>query len=57
MSAKLERPRRKLPTGMQTFRETRDDDCYYVDKTAFIGRFVCVSTKRLLPKRRGRDRK
>jgi len=25
--------RRKLPTGIQTFREIREDDCYYVDKT------------------------
>ena len=40
MSAKLERPRRKLPTGIQTFREIREDDCYYVDKTAFIRRLV-----------------
>ena len=28
--------RRKLPTGIQTFRKLREDDCYYVDKTAFI---------------------
>ena len=40
MSAKRERPRRKLPTGIQTFREIREDDCYYVDKTAFIRRLV-----------------
>ena len=40
MSAKRERPRRKLPTGIQTFREIRGDDCYYVDKTAFIRRLV-----------------
>jgi hypothetical protein len=25
--------RRKLPIGIQTFREIREDDCYYVDKT------------------------
>jgi hypothetical protein len=25
--------RRKLPIGVQTFREIREDDCYYVDKT------------------------
>ena len=24
--------RRKLPTGIQTFRKLREDDCYYVDK-------------------------
>ena len=28
--------RRKLPTGIQTFREIRGDDRYYVDKTAWI---------------------
>ena len=27
---------RKLPIGIQTFREIREDGCYYVDKTAFI---------------------
>ena len=32
--------RRKLPTGVQTFREVREDDCYYVDKTAHIRRLV-----------------
>ena len=26
-------PRRKLPIGIQTFREIREDDAYYVDKT------------------------
>jgi len=26
-------PKRKLPIGIQTFREIREDDCYYVDKT------------------------
>jgi hypothetical protein len=28
-------PRKKLPIGIQTFREIREEDCYYVDKTAF----------------------
>ena len=32
--------RRRLPIGMQTFRELRERDCYYVDKTAFIGRLL-----------------
>ena len=32
--------RRKLPTGIQTFREIREDNCYYVDKTAFILRLT-----------------
>ena len=31
---------RKLPIGIQTFREIREDNCYYVDKTAFIRRLV-----------------
>ena len=30
--------RRKLPIGMQTFRNVREEDCYYVDKTAYIRR-------------------
>ncbi len=33
-------PRRKLPIGIQTFREIREDGCYYVDKTAYIRRLV-----------------
>ncbi len=40
MSATREQPRRKLPTGIQNFREIREDDCYYVDKTGFIRRLV-----------------
>ena len=32
--------RRKLPIGIQTFREIREDGCYYVDKTALIGQLV-----------------
>ena len=28
--------RRKLPIGIQTFREIRDDGCYYVDKTSHL---------------------
>ena len=28
--------RRKLPIGIQTFREIREEGCYYVDKTAYI---------------------
>ena len=30
--------RRKLPIGIQTFREIREGDCYYVDKTAYVRR-------------------
>ena len=32
--------RRRLPIGIQTFREVREDDCYYVDKTAFVRRLL-----------------
>ena len=32
--------RRRLPIGIQTFREIREQDCYYVDKTAYIRRLL-----------------
>ena len=32
--------KRRLPIGMQTFRELREQDCYYVDKTAYIERML-----------------
>ena len=32
--------RRRLPTGVQTFRELRERDCYYVDKTAYVERLL-----------------
>ena len=32
--------RRKLPIGIQTFRRIREEDCYYVDKTAYIRRLL-----------------
>ena len=32
--------KRKLPIGIQTFREIREEDCYYVDKTAYIHRLL-----------------
>ncbi len=32
--------RRRLPIGIQTFREVREDDCYYVDKTPYIERLL-----------------
>ena len=32
--------RRKLPIGIQTFREIREEGHYYVDKTPFIRRLV-----------------
>ena len=32
--------RRRLPIGLQTFRELREEECYYVDKTDFIARLL-----------------
>ena len=32
--------KRKLPIGIQTFREVREDNCYYVDKTAYLHRLL-----------------
>ena len=32
--------KRKLPIGIQTFREIREDNCYYVDKTRYIRQLV-----------------
>ena len=32
--------KRKLPIGIQTFREIREENCYYVDKTALIQRLI-----------------
>ena len=32
--------RRRLPIGIQNFREVREDNCYYVDKTAYIRRLL-----------------
>ena len=32
--------RRRLPIGLQTFREVRERGCYYVDKTAYIERLL-----------------
>ncbi len=32
--------KRRLPIGLQTFREIRAEDCYYVDKTPHIGRLL-----------------
>ena len=32
----MEAERRKLPIGIQTFREIREEGCYYADKTDHI---------------------
>ena len=45
-------PRRKLPIGIQTFREIREDNCYYVDKSGMAvdlirtGKSYCLSRPR-----------
>ncbi len=33
-------PRKKLPIGIQTFREIREDNYYYVDKTGFAQQLI-----------------
>ena len=32
--------RRRLPTGIQTFRTLRERNCYYVDKTRYVERLL-----------------
>ncbi len=32
--------KKKLPIGVQSFREIREDNCYYVDKMAFALRLI-----------------
>ena len=49
--------RRKLPIGIQTFRTIREDNCYYVDKTAYIRRLADEGTHYFLsrPRRFGKS--
>ena len=49
--------RRRLPIGIQTFRRIREDDCYYVDKTAHIRRLLDEGTHYFLsrPRRFGKS--
>ncbi len=49
---------RKLPIGIQIFRELREEGCYYVDKTAFIRRLVDEGKHYFLsrPQRFGKSR-
>ena len=49
--------RRKLPLGIQTFREIREDGCYYVDKTLYAKRLVGEGKHYLLsrPRRFGKS--
>ena len=49
--------KRRLPIGIQTFRKIRDDNCYYVDKTAYIRRLLDEGTHYFLsrPRRFGKS--
>ena len=44
--------RRRLPIGLQTFRELREQDCYYVDKTAYVDRLLHEGKHYFLPRPR-----
>ena len=48
--------RRRLPIGLQTFRELREQDCYYVDKTAYIERLLHEGKHYFLSRRGGSAR-
>ena len=49
--------RRRLPIGIQTFREIREDGCYYVDKTAHARRLLAEGKHYFLsrPRRFGKS--
>ncbi len=49
--------KRRLPIGIQTFRKIRQEDCYYVDKTTYIGRLLDEGTHYFLsrPRRFGKS--
>ena len=49
--------RRRLPIGIQTFCKIRQENCYYVDKTAYIGRLLDEGTHYFLsrPRRFGKS--
>ncbi|MCL2423205.1 MAG: AAA family ATPase, partial [Micrococcales bacterium] len=49
--------RKKLPVGIQTFREIREDGCYYVDKTGYATRLVAEGKTYFLsrPRRFGKS--
>ena len=36
--------KRRLPIGIQTLRKMREQDCYYVDKTAYVERLLREGT-------------
>ena len=49
--------KRRLPIGIQTFRKIRDQNCYYVDKTAYIYQLLNEGTHYFLsrPRRFGKS--
>ena len=49
--------KRKLPIGIQTFRTIREENYYYVDKTAYMARLVAEGTHYFLsrPRRFGKS--
>ena len=49
--------KRRLPIGIQTFRKIREENCYYVDKTAYIRRLLDEGTHYFLsrPRRFGKS--
>ena len=49
--------RRRLPIGIQTFREVREEDCYYVDKTGYVERLLAEGKHYFLsrPRRFGKS--
>ena len=49
--------RRRLPTGIQTFRTLRERNCYYVDKTVYVERLLEEGTHYFLsrPRRFGKS--
>ena len=49
--------KRRLPIGIQTFHKIRAEDCYYVDKTSYIGRLLDEGTHYFLsrPRRFGKS--
>ena len=49
--------KRRLPIGIQTFRKIKEEDCYYVDKTAHIRRLLDEGTHYFLsrPRRFGKS--
>ena len=50
-------PKRRLPIGIQTFRKIWQENCYYVDKTAYIRRLLDEGTHYFLsrPRRFGKS--